>query len=236
MVRAMGEQPSVSFPDFLDQADTGDVVIWTGTSMISEVVELATWSDFSHTSMVICDPNTGDKYLLQSVSEALAPDPLTKPPGNTHTGVQAGALEDVMEIVYKYGDLPTWRQLNWPNRPSSLNSKVWQIAQGMDGTPFPWIGGDSPTPEQIAESIVLMGGLLLLGREFNQEVTNPIFCSGLVAYILQNVGVIQKTMAVNGYEPKDFSSKYPGVVQPSTGVSFNPDVWIQDIPPPPTKK
>jgi hypothetical protein len=232
----MGVLPSVPFEQFLAQADTGDIVIWEGTSLISQAVELATFSEFSHTTMVIRDPGTGEKYLLQSVSEALAPDPLSKPPGTTHTGVQAGSLDEVMKIVFKAGDLPVWRQLNWPNRPASFNSKVWQIAQGMDGTPFPWIGGDNPTNAEIAESIVLMGGLLLLGREYGKEVTDPIFCSALVAFMLQAAGVIEKSMAVNGYEPKDFTSEYPGTVKPCSGIGLNGDVGITGIPPPSAPK
>lgn len=224
--------PTVPFAQFLDRADTGDVVIWQGTSLISAAVELATFSEFSHTTMVIRDPGTGEKYLLQSVTEELAPDPLSKPPGTTHTGVQAGPLEEVMEIVVKAGDRPVWRQLSWLDRPSSFDAKVWQIAQAIDGTPFPWIGGDDPSHAEVAESILLMGGLLLLGRRYGKEVTDPIFCSALVAFVLQAADVIEKLMVVNGYEPKDFSSEYPGIVKPCPGVSFNGDVGIVGIPPP----
>jgi cell wall-associated NlpC family hydrolase len=225
----MGDRPSVSFQQFLDQADTGDVVIWQGTSLISLAVEPATFSNFSHATMVVRDPSSGDKYLLQSVTEALAPDPLTKPPRQTHTGVQAGPLAEVMSILYKEGDLPAWRQLKW-NWPSSFNTNTWQLAQSKDGTPYPWIGGDNPTPTEIAESVALMTVLWGAGRELNLEVLNPIFCSALVAYVLQQAGVIERTMVPNGYAPKDFSSSYPGNLQPGSGISFNPDVWVTNIP------
>ncbi|MFZ1490471.1 MAG: hypothetical protein WAS51_11055 [Ilumatobacteraceae bacterium] len=222
----MGDPATVTFSQFLDEADTGDVVIWQGTSLISLGVELATFSHFSHTTMVIRDPDNGDKYLFQSVSESLAADPLTKPPGSTHSGVQAGPLEQTMELVFKAGDFPSWRQLDWPDRPAQFDAKMWQIAQGIDGTPFPWVDGDT------YKSVAMMLGLLLLGREMETPVLKPIFCSGLVAFMLQQTGVIQTTMPPNGYEPKDFSSTYPGVVHTCPGVSFNTDVWVMDIPPP----
>jgi hypothetical protein len=217
----MSAMPTVSFTDFLAKADTGDVVLWRGTSLISLAVELATFSEFSHSSMVIRDPKGGTPYLFQSVSEALATDPLSRQQVTKHDGVQAGPLEDVMKIVYGFKDFPTWVQLDWPDRPTDWNQTVWDLAAGMDGTRFPWV------PDSDYKSIALMTGLLLLGRELDTEVLEPIFCSGLVAYMLQRAGAIGTNMKANGYEPKDFSSEYPGVVQPSAGVAFKPDVVIE---------
>jgi hypothetical protein len=212
---------SIPLAEFVEQADTGDVVIWRGTSLISLSVELATFSIFSHSSIVIRDPKSNAKFLLQAAPVALlGDDPLSSQP--KHDGVQAAPLEAAMLTVYGPAehDYPSWRQLDWPNRPADFDANVWKLAASLDGTPFPWV------PDSEYQSMGLGLGLLLLGREFGTEVLNPIFCSGLVAKMLQDSNVINKSMKINGYEPKDFSSLYPGVMQPSTGVKFNDDVLV----------
>jgi hypothetical protein len=214
---------SIPLADFLEQADTGDVVIWRGTSLISLSVELATFSIFSHSSIVIRDPKSHAKFLLQAAPVALlGDDPLSTQQTTKHDGVQAAPLEAAMLSVYGPAehDFPSWRQLDWPNRPADFDANIWKLAASLDGTRFPWV------PDSEYQSMGLMLGLLMLGREFDTEVLNPMFCSGLVAKMLQDSDVINKNMKINGYEPKDFSSLYPGVMQPCPGVKFNDDVLV----------
>lgn len=217
--------PTVPFSDFLDQANTGDVVLWTGTSLISLAVEIATFSVFSHASMVIRDPKSDTLYLFQSVSESLAPDPLSKMQITKHDGVQAGPLQDVMKIVYNFKDYPTWAQLDWPSRPKDFDQTVWDLARGMDGTPFPVVADDDPIKSE-EKTIELLLELLAKGRVEGKEILSPIFCSGLVACMLQGAGVIQPSMPPNGYEPRDFSSQYPGPTKLEPGVAFKPDAFV----------
>lgn len=206
----MADAPHVPLQKFLDQASTGDVVLWAGTSWESLGVEILSGSVFSHASMVIVDPTTGQKCLYQSVSEELGPDPLVG--GTTHAGAQAGDLAAIMKEVYGYGDFPVWRRYSGASDPGAFNKQVWGIAGQMDGTPFP----SSPWE---------MAALLVMGREANQEVLTPLFCSGLVAYVLQTAGVIARTSPCNGYFPKDFSSEYPGHFEVLQG-SYADDVLI----------
>ena len=191
----MSDPTPIPLSTFLAEARTGDVVLWKGTSLDSLAVECISESSFSHTSMVIVDPTTGQKCLLQSVSEALGPDPLVG--GKTHTGVQAGDLAATMATVYKFGDLPVWRRYTPAAGAPGLDKPVWQLATQLDGTPF---------PKELWELAIL----LVSGRELKQEVLDPLFCSGLVAHVLQKAGVIAPTSPCNGYFPKDFSSAFPG--------------------------
>lgn len=170
-------------------------MLWEGTSLDSLAVECISESPFSHVSMVITDPTTKQKCLLQAVSEALGPDPLVH--GSTHTGVQAGDLEATMKIVYGMKDQPTWRPYSPARSQRDLDSDVWTLATKLDGIPF---------PQELWELAVL----LVSGRELNSEVLSPLFCSGLVAHVLQKVRVIADTSACNGFFPKDFSSGFPG--------------------------
>jgi hypothetical protein len=58
------------------------------------------------------------------------------------------------------------------------------------------------------------------------QYDEPLFCSGVVARMLQTVGVLGKDRPWNGYEPKDFSSWYPGELTVLAGA-FQDDVIIQ---------
>lgn len=185
-------------------------------SYVSFEVELFTASPFSHSSMVITDPKSGTKYLFQAVPLGLAPDPLSKQAVSKHDGVQAGQLADVMQTIYHDNEFPTWVQIDWPARPPDFDQTVWDLAAGIDGRRFP-------------PDVYTLAGLLLMGRFLRPpvEVLEPMFCSGLVAYMLQRAKVIQASMPANGYEPKDFSMWSPGTVVPMPGVAFKPDVFVQ---------
>lgn len=188
----MTNPPPVSFPDFLDQAQTCDVVIFTGTSPVSLLVETLTVGFFSHTAMVVVEPATGDKYLWQTVSETLQPDPLF-PGGQAHSGAQLGALKPTMIEVVDYHDDPTWRQLQY-DRPADFDQQVWDALKPLDNRPFP----DLP----------ILGANYISGVYLNEvENDGPMFCSQLVTYIMQQVQLLDGSRPANSVAPSDFSSE-----------------------------
>jgi hypothetical protein len=213
-------QPSVDLASFLHDAGAGDVVLWSGTSTMSTAVETVSNSIYSHASMVIVDPSTGEKCLYQSVGEELGPDPLVN--GTTHSGVQAGDLAATMTIVYNFQDYPTWCPLVYANKgDASWVQAVWSLAQTLDGTPFP--GAPKFNPVTVMYDLAK---LLFEGRELGNEITTPLFCSGLVGLMLKRLGVIDATVPCNAYFPKDFSSLYPGFLHTLNGFSFGEDTIV----------
>ncbi len=208
---------TIPFQKFFDQADSGDIILWTGSSKESFIVELLSESVFSHASMVIVDPTSGHKYLYQSVSEALASDPLSKQGVTEHDGVQAGDLKTVMTIIKdRYLDMPTYRKMVWPDRPANWQQQVWDMARTLDGIRFPANMGE-------------LALLLINGRFDNPTVEHlqPLFCSGLIARMLQQLKVlaIDEQHYCNSFFPKDFSSWYPGHMTLLQG-SYADDVLI----------
>lgn len=205
-------QPSISFSDFLAQADTGDVVLWGGSSVNSTGIEFLSNSVYSHSSMVITDPSTNEKCLLQAVPEVFENDPLKG--GAKHTGVQAGALSKTMVDLAAYGDSPTWIPYSSSTKgTAAFVQTMWNQAIALDGTPFP--------------SVPLgMAKLLFEGRFEGVERTDKLFCSGLLGLMFKRLGVIDQSVPCNAYFPKDFSSLYPGYLNVLVG-SFGEDTTIE---------
>lgn len=201
----------MSFDDFCTQANTFDLVLWGGTSLNSTGVEIISNSPFSHATMVITDPNTGDRFLLQSTNVSMGADPLAG--GTSHAGVQAGDLRSAMLALLNYKDVPTWISYTGQNQnDATFVQAVWNLAISLDGIPFP----DVPLG---------MAAELFAGRCENIEITTSLFCSGLVGLIMKRVGIADPSVPCNAYFPKDFSSKYPGFLKLISG-SFGTDTPI----------
>lgn len=198
----------VSFDDFCNQASTCDVVLWGGSSLDSTGIEIISNSPFSHTTMVIVDPGSGDRYLLQAANVGLDADPFAG--GTIHAGVQAGELRSTMLTLLNYKDVPTWRRYAGANQNDpAFISAVWNLAKSFDGIPFP----DVPLG---------MAAELFAGRFENIEITTSLFCSGLAGLMFKRLGIIDPTVPCNAYFPKDFSSLYPGYLKVING-SFGVD-------------
>lgn len=218
----MTDQGAVPFEKFLAEADTGDVVLFAGTASVSRAVEVATWSIYSHSTVVIKDPATGVKYLFQSNTESDGADPLSS--GSTHPGAQAGPLADVIKKLYVEGDSPHWRRLStWPGRD---DTKVWEAARAIDGNEFPVVWSSPGVMNEMA-TLALIMTIWYEGRYAKNRIVDPIFCSGAVASILQGAGILDGTEhPPNAYEPKDFSSMYAGFAQWTPGVVWDDDLQV----------
>jgi hypothetical protein len=217
--------PSIGFTDFLDEADTGDLVLFTGLSPVSLAVELGTLTPFSHVAMVIRDTN-GDKYLFQSVIEALGNDPLS-PRDPSHTGVQAYDLKQAVLDLYDGGDFPSWRRLTtWPQRNDRT---IWDAATAIDGIPFPVVKDASGSMESLP-TLAWVLALWFAGRYEDTSIPSPLFCSGAVASVLQAASILERTYPPNGYMPADFSSITASCATWAPGIAWADDLLITDLP------
>lgn len=180
--------PAIGFDDFLSQAQTCDVLLFAGTSDDSEAVEWLTMGPFSHAAMVVVGPH-GSKWMWQAAGEAVETDPIK---GKKHPGAQLGALRATMlDVVNGYHDAPTYRRLDY-DRPVDFDEQVWRAIAVLDGRPFPslWEMAEDYTKGQ-----------------FGIDTTSgPMFCSELVAYTFQQVGLLADSPPANSYNPTDFSS------------------------------
>lgn len=209
---------SISFTDFLADADTGDLVLWHGSASTSWAIELWTGGWFSHASMVIVLPSA-QKCLWQAAGEVVEVDPVR---GNLHTGAQLGDLAATVPHVYHHwNDVPYYRPLRW-NRPVGLASQLLTFIHGIDGRPFP-------------ATALEMALDLEIGVHLGLDLTSgPMFCSELVAFTLQSMQLLPPKPVANSYSPNDFSSVW-GSTTPLQG-SWGTDVVIDlaTLPPAPT--
>jgi len=206
--------PPLPYTRFLEQADTCDVVIFSGRSDTSIAIETATGGAFSHTAMVVVAPD-GTKLLWQAAGETIEVDPIK---GAKHTGAQLGPLDATMrDLIFGFRDAPVYRQLSW-DRPADLTDRLWKVLTSLDSRPFP------DTWKLIEE----YGAGAYLGLE---ETTGPMFCSELVAFTYQGVGLLDDPPPANAYSPTDFSSTSTSSlrVEPVVG-EFAVDVAIADPP------
>lgn len=203
-------ESQIGFDDFLEQARTCDVVLFTGTSWESEGVEWSTWGKYSHAAMIATGPD-GEKYLFQAAGEPLEFDP---DKGAKHPGAQLGGLRATMIDVVSYHDDPFYRGLEL-DRSADFDERVWAAIAAIDGRPFPELW-------KMVEEYA--GGLVHLDM-----TAGPMFCSELVAYVFQQVGLIDHSWPANAYCPTDFSSDRPNGVALRSG-SFSPEQHIVDVP------
>jgi hypothetical protein len=206
---------SISFDDFLAQAQTGDLVLFHGVSTESTIVEAITGGPYSHATMVVVLPN-GDKTLWQAAGEALEVDPVK---GVLHTGAQLGALADTVTLLYHHwNDEPHYRPVVW-DRPATLANDVLAFVQHLEGRPFP-------------DTVVMLGNWLV-GTNLDIDLARgSVFCSELVAMTYQALGLLPADPVPNSYCPSDFSSEY-GHVPLQGGATFGDDLAIDlsTIPP-----
>lgn len=208
--------PSIAWDDFLASADTGDIMLFSGDSDVSTVVEVFTFGSFSHSGMVVV--RDGEKYLWQECSEVLYSDPI---PGKAHAGAQLGDLGDTVAYISSLGDAPTYRQLQW-DRTDAFRDAVATFCDDTDGRPFP------PLYELAWKYVEGLAGI--------PRLDGTIFCSMLVAMTYQAGGLLPATPPANSYCPTDLSSERPALpLTVGTLLVDQPiDMTGVPIPPPPT--
>jgi hypothetical protein len=178
----------IDWDDYLAQAQTGDVLLFRGTSAISLAVEVGTMGPYSHAAMVIIGPN-GRKLLWEANPTPIVDDPLVHKPVS---GSQIGDLDAAVKQLASGGDSPWVRQLTY-QRPAGFDSDALTYVEAMTGTPFGAL-----------EDMVLN---FLVGHYLRlPSPTEGVFCAELVALTYQHLGLLDTTPPPNFYSPTSWSS------------------------------
>ena len=184
-----------SWTDLVPRMQTGDLILFAGTSSAARIIETATGGPYSHTSMIFRPDAATAPQLWEEVSFVTGKDKITH---DDHNGAQLGdALELVNEYI-KQGDVPWYRPLVW-DRPKHFNTTVLEIMKSLDDTPW----GTS----------VEMVGDFIEGRVFNHDSgTAHMVCSALVASTYQHVGLLNDDHPPNYYSPSSFAPGHHDLV------------------------
>ena len=188
------DYPTMSIDRMVDQADTGDVLLFHGHSNESRTIEFVTGSAFSHVGMVFVDPRSGKKMVWQTGPDPIELDPETK---RCHGGAQCGMLKKTLADMNspKYGDTPHWRQLDGVDRDEAFHMAVVHAVEKIEGKPFPSLW---KMLEHFAE-----------GQLYISDSGANYFCAELIAVTYQILGLLpEKDPPRNWYDPKAFSEEY----------------------------
>lgn len=186
--------PPISWSDFWDQAESADIIVFSGTSRNSQAVEIFTDGPYAHTAMVVVPPASagfpaGTKWLWETDDAKLTVDPLT---GEAHEGAQLGELKATLQYIKTFGDSAYFRKLDYV-RPAGFDGELLKIINQLEGRPFP--------------SMLGMFVEFELGEKLGIDLSSgSLFCSALAAVTYQSLGLLGDTPPANSYTPSDWSA------------------------------
>ena len=179
--------------DFLNNCQTGDLILYNSNIWYSRLIEWGTGSKFSHVAMILRDPvyiNPSLKgiYILESGYEDI-PDKLS---GKKTFGVQVIPLNYVLDL-YKnsYCGNLYYRQLKC-QKNEIFEEKIKECINTTDGKSY-----DLNLIDWFKSLIDLKIG--------NIHKTNTFWCSALIAYVYAHLGFLNKDIDWTLIEPKKFS-------------------------------
>ncbi|MBW2253488.1 MAG: hypothetical protein JRI25_02675 [Deltaproteobacteria bacterium] len=195
----------------LATCQTGDVILWSGSTGVSRVIRFATQSAFSHASIVFRGPLDASEEgtaaattprLLQATWSAFHEDA----DGEHEVVAHEVMLNDLAEVLAgneREAEPATLRRLQCEDaRRAALQADLAAFIAETLGDDYP--GADTGSPN-LADFI---RGLLHLPKRY----PNTYFCSELVAAALQAMGVLDTEMTDDAWTPGDLSEKHDALL------------------------
>ena len=179
--------------DLLKNCQTGDILLYNGTTWLGKVIEYFTGSNYSHVAIILRDPIYIDPklkglYVLESGEENI-PDSLT---GKKILGVQITPLANTLDYFKNSWTASLYhRQLDC-NRDNKFEEKLKELVNKTEGEPydlciFDWFR---------AKFDIEIG---------NVQITKRFWCSALIAYLYVELGFLDKDLPWSMIEPRQFS-------------------------------
>lgn len=207
---------NITFQDLAPLLKTGDIVLYHGDSSFQEVIDIITASTYNHMSMVVLSKDIGlssptpEILLWESTPYAMTQDQELHYPkaGPTLVDMQTRMTQEVQKGMFLTIIV---RRLANPVNAQSLSGLQNAIKTALPDK-FPsdfWF---------FAKGII--------GRLFNKEVQPAtFFCSELVAYTYQQMGLLDTSHPPDYFLPKNFSSQ--GQINLLQNQSFGDDYNIE---------
>lgn len=211
--------PKVDLNKLLEDAQTGDLILFAGSYPSSLRIRRLTQSRYSHVVVVIKEPEIADgrACIWQATS-------------STHqgvlrgmeekSGIQVNYLEDMLRD-YRHEDansVISYRKAIQTGTSTAVARDKWPAVKAfieeMDGKPY--------TDD--------MDGLYIMGL---MEVDNPnkedYFCAGLVAETLMKLQLLDTRFMQYQYAPRDFS-ELQTTLPLLHGVQYGAETVVENIP------
>lgn len=187
------------YQDFCKDLQTGDLLLFNGTSWFSRIIERFTHSEYSHVAIILkqplwLDPKlTDDYYILESGPEDFGDAVDNK----KKFGVQITSLKELYsEYVLKNSGKLYVRRLVNPNKDIEKNiKKAYDKVKDKpyDVNPLDWLLALIELDKTEEEIDVL-----------KDRKTNTFWCSALVTYVLVCCGFINKDISWSLISPSDY--------------------------------
>ena len=161
----------------IDTLNTGDIILFSGDTIISDIVKFATNSKWSHVGIVVKDPDflinkpgtINGIYLLESDS----PSQKDLDSGKYKIGVQ---ISDLKEKIASY-DGEVWiRRLNTKLEKEKIHSVIKIVYNTLYNKPYDWYPVN--LLDAVLENETKLGDLL----DSDPRHIDRVFCSALVGY------------------------------------------------------
>ena len=173
----------------VDNLKTGDIVLFSGTCLVSRIIRLLCGSKWSHIGMIIIDPAYPTPLIYESShgTNLIGLDLKRKT-----AGVQLLFLSD--RISAFKGDMVVRRLQGHDILPED-RTKLLSLRKELVGVPF-----EKSVWQMLASEVkhrVLP----------HREDLSSVFCSELVAECYKVLGLLGHDLPSNKYSPADFSAK-----------------------------
>lgn len=174
---------------------TGDVLLFSGAGLISNLIKFATGSPWSHVAMVMVDERYDFVTSLESTTLSVVPDLTT---GRPMKGVQLVPLSQRIET---YEGEVAWRPVDAPRDDGTLR-RMFDVRREFMGRPY-----------EKNQLELLRSALDWSISPPNQPDTSSIFCSELVALAWQAAWWLEDVVPENERTPADFAGNPLGLAR-----------------------
>lgn len=189
------------YTEIRNELKTGDILLFSGKSGISEGIKFFTLSKWSHVGMVYkiqddLDPK-GSLFCWESTTLSNVEDADT---GKLTKGVQRVELSERLERCFASGYEISVRQLS-KTLTDQMITALNLFRHDVSGLPY----------EKDKIQLIKSAYDGIFGK--NKEDLSSFFCSELIAEAYQRMGLLTEEKPSNEYTPKDFSSEKGLVLQ-----------------------
>ncbi len=202
-----------NFADIRDRIHCGDVFLFHGPGVESEIIEDIDGTAFSHVALGIRLPGHERPLLWTSDEITTLTDVLDQ---GRHSGVHLLDAESVLKLCmqrqYKDGKHYrfAWRRLH-ADRDTDFMKALETFMRSVDGRAFPSL-------EEMA--LHFAEGKLDISTD-----TRTFFCSELAADTYVNLGLLPADTLINSLSPGDFSSSNSLPLQQN--ATLDKEVWFR---------
>lgn len=204
-----------SYREIRSDLKTGDLILFSGDSFFSGVIQLATKSRWSHVGIIYRDESQDIVFLFQSHSLKFK----DVSSGRMKRGVQLNTFSSILSSYHKYDRAKVAvRHLNQPVT-KEREQKFLNFRKSVEDRDY----------ESNELEILKAGWDGYFGKN-KEEDWSGFFCSELVAEAYQAMDILKSNESgswpSNEYTPADFSQKYSKYLDLNAGYGFGDEIFF----------